>query len=103
MNSQDEATGATPEIEIDLDEVLDMDGDVERRKFLQGLLTGAKQPQDIINVSSHNALYYLALACKTCQSGCGDCVFKEFFISLFTEIHRRCYRESEDAIILHIM
>jgi len=40
---------ATHDVEIDLDEVLDLDGDAERRKFLQSLLTEAKKSQDVVN------------------------------------------------------
>lgn len=46
-----EGTSSTHDVEIDLDEVLDMDGDEERRKFLLPLLVDAKKSQDIVNVS----------------------------------------------------
>ncbi len=38
------------EVEIDLDEVLDLDGDVERRKFIRSLLKNAKRSKDVIEV-----------------------------------------------------
>jgi protein phosphatase 1 regulatory subunit 14B len=40
---------ANHDVEIDLDEVLDMDGDVERRKFLLSLLTQAKKSPEVVN------------------------------------------------------
>ena len=43
---------ATPEIEIDLDEVLDLDGDTERRKFITSLLTDVNKSPEVVNVSS---------------------------------------------------
>lgn len=42
---------STPEVEIDLDEVLDLDNDVERRKFIKSQLSEAKKPQEVVNVS----------------------------------------------------
>lgn len=37
-----------PEVEIDLDEVLDLEGDAERRKFIRSILKNAKKSQDVI-------------------------------------------------------
>lgn len=51
-----EGSGTTLDVEIDLDEVLDMDGDAERRKYLQSLLTDAKKSQDVVDVSSTSML-----------------------------------------------
>ncbi|CAG7733371.1 unnamed protein product, partial [Allacma fusca] len=44
-----DGSSTTHDVEIDLDEVLDLDGDAERRKFLQSLLTDAKKSQDVVN------------------------------------------------------
>jgi hypothetical protein len=44
------------DVEIDLDEVLDMDGDNERRSFLLSLLTDAKRSQDVVDVNERNEL-----------------------------------------------
>lgn len=51
---QDSPSGSsevTPEVEIDLDEVLDLDGDAMRRKFIRSILINAKKSQDEIEVS----------------------------------------------------
>jgi len=44
----EDGTPIAHEVEIDLDEVLDMDGDEERRKFLNSLLSGSKKSQDVV-------------------------------------------------------
>ncbi|XP_035715330.1 protein phosphatase 1 regulatory subunit 14C isoform X2 [Folsomia candida] len=49
LYEDEEGTSSTHDVEIDLDEVLDMDGDEERRKFLLPLLVDAKKSQDIVN------------------------------------------------------
>ncbi len=46
-----EGASSTNDIEIDLDDVLDMDGDDERRKFLTPIFVDAKKSQDVVNVS----------------------------------------------------
>ncbi|ODN04342.1 Protein phosphatase 1 regulatory subunit 14B [Orchesella cincta] len=48
MDSPSGSSEVNPEVEIDLDEVLDLDGDAERRKFIRSLLTNAKKSQDVI-------------------------------------------------------
>ena len=40
-----------PEIDIDLDEVLDIEEDVLRKKFIQDILTGCKSSRKVIDVS----------------------------------------------------
>ncbi len=55
-NLQDAST-TTHDVEIDLDEVLDMDGDGERRKFLKSLLSDAKKSQDVVNVRINRVTY----------------------------------------------
>jgi len=40
---------STPEIEIDLDEVLDIDGENERRKFIKSLLIDVNKSPEVVN------------------------------------------------------
>jgi len=49
MFEDDAGTVASHEVEIDLDEVLDMEGDDERRGFLLPLLKDAKKAQDVVS------------------------------------------------------
>lgn len=74
------------EVEIDLDEVLDMEGDPERRKFIASLLTGAKKSQDSVTV--RNLRRISTLPRKVIQN----------YLFFPSEIHRGSPGESKDFI-----
>ena len=42
----------TPEIDIDLDEVLDIEDDVLRKKFIRDILIGSKASREVVDVSN---------------------------------------------------
>ena len=98
------------DVDIDLDEILDIEDENQRKKFIrvsrttrkkawiwiyleslyQDILNGSKSSKEIINVSEQNIC---------CLSPLHSSQSSEFFICQFSEIHRRLVGASQDPVI----
>ena len=61
----------TPEIDIDLDEVLDIEDDVLRKKFIRDILIGSKASREVVDVSN------------PVEFSSSDCLYLFFLFSCF--------------------